>query len=141
MNALTIEEAYTRLQRQVADFEDAGPEDSVAGLEPNGVACELQRVAEILRAADDFLTALNSYPRPTSSRLDELHVLTRALRRMAFLVLAQHDPDQAWFWTPEWQAGERQADADKAAGRYTRYFSDEEFLSALRDSRHGIADI
>ena len=26
------------------------------------------------------------------------------------------DPDPAWFWTPEWQAGEREADAQPAAG-------------------------
>jgi hypothetical protein len=41
------------------------------------------------------------------------------------------DPDQAWFWTPEWQAKEREADADLAAGNFTRYDSDEEFLRAL----------
>jgi len=41
------------------------------------------------------------------------------------------DASQAWFWTPEWQAGERQADADIAAGRVDRYDSDEEFLAAL----------
>lgn len=46
------------------------------------------------------------------------------------------DPDQAWFWTPEWQAGEREADADIAAGRGTRYRGDEEFLAAL-DERSG----
>jgi hypothetical protein len=46
------------------------------------------------------------------------------------------DPDQAWFWTPEWQAGEREADADIAAARGTRYNSDEEFLDAL-DERSG----
>jgi hypothetical protein len=49
------------------------------------------------------------------------------------------DPDQAWFWTPEWQAGEREADADVAAGRATRYHSDEEFLAAL-DERSGSLD-
>jgi antitoxin PrlF len=49
------------------------------------------------------------------------------------------DPDQAWFWTPEWQAGEREADADIAAGRETRYHSDEEFLAAL-DERSGSSD-
>jgi antitoxin PrlF len=49
------------------------------------------------------------------------------------------DPDQAWFWTPEWQAGERDADADVAAGRRTRYHSDEEFLAAL-DERSGSSD-
>lgn len=42
------------------------------------------------------------------------------------------DATQAWFWTPEWQAGEREADADLAAGRFDRYESDEEFLAALR---------
>jgi hypothetical protein len=41
------------------------------------------------------------------------------------------DPDQAWFWTREWQAREREADDDLAAGRVTSYESDEEFLAAL----------
>ena len=41
------------------------------------------------------------------------------------------DATQAWFWTPEWQEGERQADEDRAAGRFDRYESDEEFLAAL----------
>ncbi|MBU4302686.1 MAG: AbrB/MazE/SpoVT family DNA-binding domain-containing protein [Actinobacteria bacterium] len=27
------------------------------------------------------------------------------------------DRDQAWYWTPEWQKGEREADEDIAAGR------------------------
>jgi AbrB family looped-hinge helix DNA binding protein len=42
------------------------------------------------------------------------------------------DASQAWFWTLEWQAGEREADADLAAGRSDRYESDEEFIAALR---------
>ncbi|MHB8860002.1 MAG: AbrB/MazE/SpoVT family DNA-binding domain-containing protein [Thermoleophilia bacterium] len=29
------------------------------------------------------------------------------------------DRTQAWFWTPEWQAGEREADEDLKAGRFT----------------------
>lgn len=41
------------------------------------------------------------------------------------------DPDQAWFWAPEWQEMEREADADLAAGRLTGYESDEDFLAAL----------
>jgi hypothetical protein len=28
------------------------------------------------------------------------------------------DPEQAWFWTDEWQAGEREADEDLREGRY-----------------------
>ena len=41
------------------------------------------------------------------------------------------DATQAWFWTPSWQAREREADEDLAAGRYERFHSDEEFLEAL----------
>jgi hypothetical protein len=41
------------------------------------------------------------------------------------------DPEQAWFWTREWQAKEREADEDRAAGRETIYQSDDEFLGAL----------
>jgi hypothetical protein len=41
------------------------------------------------------------------------------------------DPEQAWFWTREWQAREHEADKDLAADRITSYGSDEEFLAAL----------
>jgi hypothetical protein len=41
------------------------------------------------------------------------------------------DADQAWFWTREWQAKEREADEDLAAGRGDTYASDDEFLAAL----------
>jgi hypothetical protein len=41
------------------------------------------------------------------------------------------DPDQAWFWTREWQEREREADKDLAAGRVTRFESDEDFLAEL----------
>lgn len=41
------------------------------------------------------------------------------------------DASQAWFWTDPWQAGEREASADVAAGRVTRYESDDEFLRSL----------
>ena len=43
------------------------------------------------------------------------------------------DPEQAWFWTPEWQAKEREADRDYAEGRFTRYYSTEDFLASLDD--------
>jgi AbrB family looped-hinge helix DNA binding protein len=43
------------------------------------------------------------------------------------------DASQAWFWTPEWQAGEREADEDIKAGRVERFYSAEEFLAALEE--------
>lgn len=41
------------------------------------------------------------------------------------------DPDQAWFWTPEWQDGEREADAQIASGDTVRFESDDEMLAYL----------
>ena len=45
----------------------------------------------------------------------------------------QHDPDQAYFWTPEWQAKEREADEDIAAGRYEEFSTVEDMLADLMD--------
>ena len=40
--------------------------------------------------------------------------------------------DQAWFWTPEWQAGEAQVDEALASGERGQVFdSGEEFLAFL----------
>jgi hypothetical protein len=44
----------------------------------------------------------------------------------------RRDPDQTWFWSPEWKKGEGEATADVAAGRVTRFSSDNEFLDSLR---------
>lgn len=41
------------------------------------------------------------------------------------------DASQAWFWRKGWQAGEREASEDIAAGRTTGYGSDDEFLESL----------
>lgn len=41
------------------------------------------------------------------------------------------DAEQAWFWTERWQAMEREADADVAAGRVARSGSVEELLAEL----------
>lgn len=39
--------------------------------------------------------------------------------------------DQAWFWTPEWQEKEREADEDLSAGRRSRFQTGDEFLAHL----------
>lgn len=41
------------------------------------------------------------------------------------------DSTQAWFWTPAWQAGEREADADRAAGRMEAFDSGPSFVETL----------
>lgn len=47
------------------------------------------------------------------------------------LEMALIDPDQAWFWTEQWQAGEREADEDIAAGRGETYENTDEFLDSF----------
>jgi AbrB family looped-hinge helix DNA binding protein len=42
------------------------------------------------------------------------------------------DKSQAYFWTEEWQKGERQADEDKKAGRSVSFASAEEAAEFLR---------
>jgi hypothetical protein len=46
--------------------------------------------------------------------------------------MSEREPDQAWFWTEEWQAGEREASEQIARGEVTTYMSDEEFLASLK---------
>lgn len=41
------------------------------------------------------------------------------------------DPDQAWFWTPEWQEGEARVDAEYAAGLGQFFANEDEFLADL----------
>jgi hypothetical protein len=50
------------------------------------------------------------------------------------------DPEQAWFWTRDWQVGEREADDDLKAGRVMRVEGDEAFL-ALLDTRTKSLDV
>jgi len=42
--------------------------------------------------------------------------------------------DQAWFWTERWQAMEREADEDIAAGRVSRAMDIDEFIEHLRQA-------
>lgn len=47
------------------------------------------------------------------------------------VLLRGRDPGQAWYWTSDWQAGEREADEDLAAGRSEVFDSDEELERRL----------
>lgn len=50
-------------------------------------------------------------------------------------VAALFDDGQRWFWTPQWQAGEREADAAIAAGETQFFASSEEFLAWLDEQQ------
>jgi antitoxin PrlF len=42
------------------------------------------------------------------------------------------DATQAWFWEPSWQAGEREADADRSSFHVESFESGDAFVAALR---------
>jgi bifunctional DNA-binding transcriptional regulator/antitoxin component of YhaV-PrlF toxin-antitoxin module len=70
----------------------------------------------------------------TAARLEEGDLLDAEITAEGILLRPQKivDSTQAWFWTPEWQAGEREAEADGAAGRAETFDSEAEFLAGLR---------
>lgn len=43
------------------------------------------------------------------------------------------DTSQAWFWTRDWQEGERQAETESQAGLGTVHETGEDFLNSLED--------
>jgi hypothetical protein len=44
------------------------------------------------------------------------------------------DPDQAWFWTDEWQQMERETEQDLAAGRVHEYASVDELRRKIEST-------
>ena len=45
--------------------------------------------------------------------------------------LTERLPEQAYFWTPEWQQAEQEADEDIKAGRTRRFSTAEELIADL----------
>lgn len=41
------------------------------------------------------------------------------------------DPNQLWFWTSEWQAGERQAESELLAGEYDDFDNLDDFFEDM----------
>ena len=61
------------------------------------------------------------------------HMLMRLVGGRVEMIPASLIPkDQLWFWTPEWQKKEREADDDIARGRVKEFESVEELIKDLR---------
>jgi hypothetical protein len=71
-------------------------------------------------------------------RLDEWERIT--FRSGTLSASDERDSDQAWFWTDEWQAKEREADEALRQGRFERFESEEAFEAALEARQHLNAD-
>lgn len=52
---------------------------------------------------------------------------------LEFRPMAAVPASEAWYWTPDFQAGERQVEDDLAAGRVEHFGSSEEFLTWLQE--------
>ena len=52
--------------------------------------------------------------------------------KMELVPMALIPRDQLWYWTPEWQAKEKEADEDIAAGRVKQFRSAQKAIKALK---------
>ena len=70
----------------------------------------------------------------SAARLEEGDLLEAEITADGILLRPQRfiDATQAWFWTPTWQAGEREADSDRAAGRVDDVDSGAALVATLR---------
>jgi hypothetical protein len=102
----------------------------------------VHEAAEAIRWADTMIEQLAGMPEAAAVERDHVLAVVRAVRAQAFALMQQLNPDQAWFWTEEWQAGEREVDRNVAAGQLgTVHYTDEEFDAHLRSLRPDIADL
>jgi AbrB family looped-hinge helix DNA binding protein len=68
-----------------------------------------------------------------AAHLEEGDLLDAELTPDGILLRPQKliDATQTWFWTAEWQAGEREADTDLNAGRVETFDSADKFIGAF----------
>ena len=61
------------------------------------------------------------------------HMLMRMVGQRVEMIPASLIPkDQLWFWTPEWQKREREADEDIAQGRVKEFASVDDLIKDLK---------
>jgi hypothetical protein len=79
-----------------------------------GVATNIESLIETIKS----LSAAEKFE--LARRLEETGVL---------------DDNQSWYWTPRWQAAEKEADEDIAAGRVFHYNNVDDLMCSLRAKR------
>ncbi len=69
-----------------------------------------------------------------AARLEEGDLLEAEVTEDGILLRPQKivDTTQAWFWTPDWQSGEREVERDREQDQVTTFRSGEELLASLR---------
>lgn len=143
MSTLTVPEAKQQVTSASAPFMVVAShvfEFVRQGERPPSDDASIEVVARLIRAADAYADAITLQSQDVQSRYHDETVMIAGLRRLAMIIMSDINPDQAWFWTEEWQAGEREIDARIAAGQTIRHASTEEFLSSLEARCRSHAD-
>ena len=78
-----------------------------------------------------LLRFLLCVPCSTIDLMSLLDAVETKVRQSQPVPVVERDPDQWWFWTPEWQAGEREVDRQRAAGQTTICYSADEMDAQL----------
>ena len=87
-------------------------------------------MSHVFKVTDEQFKVIEEAAHERGQQPEEFfHSWVEAVRR--HVEQEEKDPDQAWFWTPEWQEKEREADAAIAAHEGTFFTSEEAFLASL----------
>lgn len=109
---------------------DAGPSDATRMMTPLGSAGFLESDSKSSEVGPRFV--LESHSQATS----RYWVSFEATPCIGGVLLPLPSPivvDQAYFWTPRWQRGEREAQADIDAGRVKRFKTAKDLIAELND--------
>ena len=128
---VTIPKAvFETLRLEVGDFLDAEAERGRIILTPQRLMAKAP-AARLSAAEQKVLTRARA--KIEQIQRDLLHA--KGLTREEALVAAKAgliDPEQRYWWTEEWQRGERAAERDVRAGRVKAFSSVEDLVSDLR---------
>ena len=102
---------------------EARREDLLAAAEGKFVLIKADQVLGVFETGQDAI-------RQGYRQLGNVPFLVRQIVRVGNGNI-QSDPDQGWFWSPEWQAREQQADEDLRLGRYEDFDTMDDFLDSL----------
>ncbi|HVA92337.1 MAG TPA: hypothetical protein VNL71_21130 [Chloroflexota bacterium] len=73
-------------------------------------------VGHLIQVSDQLIDAIHALPSEQAAEQAEILGELEQGRKLAFETMGHVNPDQIWFWTEEWQAGERAMNRDIAAG-------------------------
>jgi hypothetical protein len=135
---VAVQASEHELEERLQRLQLLPPVDRIPSL-PRGE--RVAALAQLIQASDDVLETLPPGQPGETSMVEGVRQLAKMVRGMAFQFMCEVNPEQAWFWTEEWQAGEREVDANQAAGRGTFLGDDAAFDAHLRALRPDLADV